>query len=311
MAPAWQDVLDALGYTLSLPERVGRSLAAALGGLTRLLTDTLVPEPLRRSQTYAAIVGNAQRFVIEKIAEVRDVYAAEANAAMPEDYVRRKIAGNVMEAAGMFSMHLSPLWVFAIAADVADGSKVYLNRLVEELKSQQVIAPEAEIQGLEDVLGAVGRAGRQSAQLFDAPPVKAADIRKLRDDLLGSYAGVLGRAGELLPRMDELWGRMESLARRDGVAVGAIAGLMTADVGELAARAAGAATALGNTTADLFGETLLGSYGETINRVQRDGAVACLEEAARPYLAAVGDHLRAGRETYTERLWRRVTKKSE
>ncbi len=311
MAPAWQDMLDALGYTLSLPERIGRALAAALGGLTKLLTDTLLPEPLRRSQTYAAIVGNAQRFVIEKIAAVRDAYAAEADAAMPEDYVRRKIAGNVMEAAGMFSMHLSPLWVFAIAADVADGSKVYLHRLVEELKAQQVIAPETEARGLEDVLDAVGRAGRQSAQVFDAPPVKPADLRQLRDDLVGSYAGLLGRTADLLPRMDELWGRMEALARRDGVAVGAIAGLMTVDVGELATRAAGAATALGNTTADLFTETLLASYGETINRVQRDGAAACLEEAARPYLAAVGEHLRAGRETYTERLWRRVTKQRE
>jgi len=311
MAPAWQDVLDALGYTLSLPERVGRSLAAALGGLTKLLTDTLVPEPLRRSQTYAAIVGNAQRFLIEKIAEVRDVYATEADAAMPEDYVRRKIAGNVMEAAGMFSMHLSPLWVFAIAADVADGSKVYLNRLVEELKSQRVIAPETEVRGLEDVLEAVGRAGRQSAEVFDAPPVKPAEIRKLRDDLVASYAGVLDRAVDLMPRMDELWGRMESLARRDGVAVGAIAGLMTEDVGKLASKAAGAATAVGTTTVDLFTETLLGSYGETINRVQRDGAVACLEEAARPYLTAMGDHLRAGRETVTERMWRRITRKKE
>ena len=38
-----------LNYSLSLPERTVRSLAAVAGGTTTLLTDTLLPESMRQT----------------------------------------------------------------------------------------------------------------------------------------------------------------------------------------------------------------------------------------------------------------------
>src|SRR5262249_50127702 len=149
-----QAMLDHLTYTLSLPERAVRSVVAMAAGATKIVTDAVLPGPLRRSRTYAALVGNAQRFMIEKIGEVEGAYEAEGGG-LPEDYVPRKVAGNVLEAAGIFSVHLSPLWVFAIAADVAQGGREYLHRLTEELRRDGVIDSNVQVNELDDVLDAL------------------------------------------------------------------------------------------------------------------------------------------------------------
>src|SRR5262245_39946700 len=183
MALSLSDISSAFGYTLSLPERLVRSTAAALGGVSKLLTDTIVPEPLRRTTAYTAMVGNLQRFFIEKIAEVQGVYAADPQSALPEKFIPRAIAGNVISAAGLFAVGLSPLWVFAFLGDIADGSKVYLNRLVTELKESGVLAADANITEVNELLTALGNAGKDTAKVFDLPPVDAAALTKLRDDL--------------------------------------------------------------------------------------------------------------------------------
>jgi len=50
-----------LGYTLSLPERTLRAIAAGLGGLLYEATQVLLPGWLRRSRLYRAIVAGTLR----------------------------------------------------------------------------------------------------------------------------------------------------------------------------------------------------------------------------------------------------------
>ncbi len=303
MAISLSDIFSAFGYTLSLPERLVRSTAAAVGGASKLLTHTIIPEPLRKTTAYTAMVGNFQRFFIEKIAEVQGAYSEAEAAALPEKFVARAIAGNVLSAAGILSIHFSPLWVFAFLSDVAHGSKAYLDRLVIELKEGGVISPDVDIKEIDELLGALGKAGKDSAQVFDLPPVDVASLTKLREDLAKGYGGVVKEAGDLVPRMDTLWNKMQSLAGRDGVAVESIVGLMTIDVTKSAGKAVDAAFAVGNVTADVLNETIFQSYGETIERIQREGAVACLEEAAKPFVEAIASHWSVGKQTWTQRVW--------
>lgn len=303
MAISLSDIFSAFGYTLSLPERLVRSTAAAIGGASKLLTDTIIPEPLRKTTAYTAMVGNFQRFFIEKIAEVQGAYGSEEQTALPEKFIPRAIAGNVISAAGLFAIGLSPLWVFAFVSDLAHGSKVYLTRLVDELKEGGVLPKDANIREIDELLTALGKAGKDSARVFDLPPVDVASLTKLREDLTKGYGGVVKEAGDLLPKMDRLWNTMQSLAGRDGVAVESIVGLMTLDLGKTAGKAVDAAFAVGNVTADVLNETIFQSYGETIERIQREGAVACLEEASKPYMDAIAAHWSAARKTWTQRAW--------
>jgi hypothetical protein len=307
MALSFSDVFKAFGYTLSLPERLVRSTAVAVGGVSKLLTDTIIPEPLRKTTAYTAMVGNIQRLVIEKIAEVDGAYAKEEKGGLPEKYLPRAIAGGIVNAAGLFAMRLSPLWVFAFLSDAAHGSKVYLNRLVNELKESGVIPPDSNIKEIDELLTVLGKAGKDTAQVFDLPPVDVDSLKRFRDEISTGYAGVYKEATDMMPRMDTLWSKMQTLASRDGVAVESIVGLMTLDLGKTAGKAVDAAFAVGNVTTDLLNETVFQSYGETIERIQRQGAVACLEEASKPYVDAIASHWSMDRKTWTEKAWDCVT----
>lgn len=302
MAISLKEAFKAFGFTLSLPERLVRSAAVAIGGTSKLLTDTLIPEPLRKTTAYTAMVGNSQRFFIEKVAEVQGAYEASPDGAgsLPENYIPRAVAGNVINAAGLFAVHLSPLWVFAFVSDIAHGSKTYLNKLVEELKENGVIDKNAHIKEVDELLEALGKAGKDTAQVFDLPPVDVVSLTKLRDDLTRGYSGVFKEATDLLPRMDNLWERMQSLASRDGVAMESVVGLMTLDLEATAGKAVGAAFAVGNATADVLSETIFQSYGETIYRIQERGAVTCLEEAGKPFFEAITAHLSSNKQSWTE-----------
>ncbi|MEK6643571.1 MAG: hypothetical protein AABZ08_06645 [Planctomycetota bacterium] len=306
MAINFNEVFAAFGYTLSLPERLARSLAATLGGATKILTDTLIPEPLRKTNTFTAVVGNAQRFFIEKVAEVQGAYGDTPGATLPDDYVQRAIAGNLINTVGILSVHLSPLWVFALASDVSHGSKVYLNRLVTELKENKVIPQDANISEVTELLDSLGKAGKETAQVFDIPPVDVGQLRELRDRLTSGYQNVFREATDLLPRMDTLWKKIESLASRDNVAIESIVGLMTVDLAKGAGKAVDAAFVVGNVTTNVVAETILQSYGETILRVQNRGALACLDEATRPYMDAISTHMSLEKETWTEWALKKV-----
>lgn len=71
MSQFFQSALRSFGYLLSLPERTLRSMAAVAGGTTSLLTEALFPEALRGTTLYKVFVGDTQRFIITKVAQVQ------------------------------------------------------------------------------------------------------------------------------------------------------------------------------------------------------------------------------------------------
>src|SRR5687767_6477538 len=146
MSSFFDSVRQQLAYMLSLPERTIRSLAALAGGSTTLLGDMLFPDALKGSALYKVFIGDTQRFVVEKVAQVqRDVNEKPSPITDDASYIPRKMVGSALEAAGLFALHLSPLWVLAFAADVAGGSNVFLARLIEQLKRNGVIPKQTEI----------------------------------------------------------------------------------------------------------------------------------------------------------------------
>ena len=83
-------------YLFSLPERLVRSAAAVVGGTSLLVTETLFPEVVKDSTTYRVIVGNLQRFMIDRVAQV-DYFPAGEQERVIDGYIGRKLAGNVLE----------------------------------------------------------------------------------------------------------------------------------------------------------------------------------------------------------------------
>lgn len=300
-----------MNYMLSLPERSVRSLAALVGGTTSLLTDTLFPEALRGTTLYRLFVGDMQRFMIEKVAQVQQEQAAQAAQATPAasddpHYVPKKMVGSAIETAGLLTMHFSPLWVFAIAGDAAAGSGVFLNRLVEQLKANGVIAGDVQVGGLTDLLNAVQDATCRSVSAIDTPPLSQEEIAKLASDLTQTYGQMFSRVNDLLPRFETIWEKMKQVAQQQNATLEQLEGVLTIDVAEWGRKSIGAVFAVGQTGAGLFGEQFLDSYARTLDVVSQEGLTGYLNRRMLPFLSAAAAHFNRERKTWTQLLAERV-----
>jgi hypothetical protein len=299
MTSFFEDARVNLRYVLSLPERSLRSLAAVAGGTSLLLTETLFPAALRGTTLYRVFIGDAQRFVVDQVAQVQREGRADG-APVSDDYVRRKMVGSALETAGLLAMHFSPLWVFAIAGDAAAGSSVFLRRLVEQLKQNGVIAADAHPTDLVALLDAIQTASRHSAVAIDTPPLSRAELAALADELTAAYGAMFASGRRLLPEFETIWSRMERLARRENVSVAQLGGIMTVAVARWGKRGIGAVLAVGATGSGLFGDKILTSYAETLDQVARRGVGDYLSYNLRPFLKAAADHFDPDRLTWTE-----------
>ena len=140
-------------FLLSLPERAVRALAAGLGGAVHATAEVLLPRFARRSRLYEATAKNLLRIVIELFGDVeREAPIGEPDAG---ELLKRKTAGNAMELGSIAAFGFSPLWLLAAASDISHGSRVYLEALIAELKRAGVLEEDAELQSIDDLLGAL------------------------------------------------------------------------------------------------------------------------------------------------------------
>ncbi len=303
MSTLIQTLTRRIGYMLSLPERTVRSIAAVVGGTSTLLTDTLFPEALRGTTLYKVFVGDTQQFLIRQIAGVEGGATADGQIPAPGgDFAARKAVGAALETAGLFAMHLSPLWVFAIAGDAAAGTTAFLQRLTGHLKANGVIPADARVDGLTDLLAAIQEASRASAGAVDTPPLSAEELGRLASELTDRYGRIFGAASGVLPRFEAIWSRMEQLADVNQVSLGRISGLLTLDLARVGGRSLGAAVALGQTGADIVADTILDSYADTLEAIARQGLRDFVGTRLGPFAAAAARHFSPDTPTWTQSL---------
>lgn len=304
MSQLFGSAFRGLGYLLSLPERTIRSVAAVAGGTTSLLTETLFPDSLRGTTLYKIFVGDAQRFVLAKVAQVQQETPGDvASQAADNKYVQRKLVGGALETAGLFAMHFSPLWVFAIAGDAAAGTSVFLQRLTEQLKQNGVIPEDTQVTGLADLLGVIHETSRKSAAAIDTPPLSTDELTKLAGDMMSSYQQMFTKATDLLPRMESIWAQMQKVAEVQNVSIDTLSGILTLDVADWGKKGIGAVLAVGQTGTDLLGENILDSYVATLDKVSEQGVTTYISERMMPFLECAIGHFDPSKTSWTESLF--------
>jgi hypothetical protein len=293
-------VREHLHYGLSLPERTIRSLAAVAGGTTTLLTDTLLSDSMRETHIYTLTLGSMQQLVIENVAGMESEVAGEETE-LDDAYVQRRMAGAAIGAAGVASIGFSPIWVLAIAGDAAGGSKVYLNRLVENLKENGLVDEEAECTELVDVLEATQTASRKSATVVSAPPLSREELSQTADELKASYGEAFKGAGDITPELDEIWDDMTQVASRENVSVERLSGMMALDARSRSKKSVDTVVVVGQTGAQLVDEKILDSYRETLTAVSEQGADNYVSDHFQPFLKSAKSHFDSSQTTWTEK----------
>ena len=271
-------------YLASIPERLVRAVAAALGGTIHETAELVLPRLVRKSRFYEATAKNLLRIAVELVGGVaRDAEEVSGEVeSSPRRLAVRKTGGNVLELGSILAFGFSPLWLLAGAADITHGTRVYLDALVTELKAAGVLASDAELSSVDDLLAALEGASGTTARLIDIPPLEVEGLRRsladLRDD------------AKSLPTPPELAAVYQGL-------------LAEADREQrsLLEVSLGMGIAFFNSARKVGRQHVLDPYTEDLRPVRDEGFAAYARRVGAPYAGAVTRHFDPRQATLTER----------
>ncbi len=276
-------------FVVSIPERLVRAVAAALGGTIHETAELLLPRLVRKSRLYEATAKNLLRITVELVGSVerpQELLESEFEQS-PKKLAVRKAGGNVVELGSILAFGFSPLWLLAATADVTHGTRVYLDSLVGELKAAGVLAREVDVASVDDLLGALEGASGTTARLIDIPPLEVEALKQSLADLRSDASG--------LPTPPEL--------------AAAYAGLRAEADREqrsLLEVSAGVGLAFFNSARKVGRQHLLDPYSEDLRPVRDEGFATYARRVGAPYATAVGRHFDPRRTSLTERALDRL-----
>ena len=302
--PGYAKVLKFMTYSLSLPERAIRSGTGVVGGAIRESAALLVPQAFQDSTSYKVMVNQMLTFLTEDVGGVAKKEGDTEGDAEPEieNFVARKAVGNFIEMAGLATMHLSPMMVLAVMSDVAYGSKVYLTEVADELKKQGVIDEDSAINGVNDLLEAVGQAASTTANAFNTPPLSVEGLKKTIDDTRAAVSSI--NPSDIIPKgeVERMWKEMHDVAGKQGVGVMEVSSAMTLyTLGKVDAVRRGAMSTV-MVTGRLFDRHIIDHYRSGLADIRERGIYASLADTSKPYVEAVWSNFSTDKTTITEDL---------
>ena len=277
-------------YLVSVPERILRAVAAALGGTIHETAELVLPRLVRKSQFYEATAKNLLRITVELVGGVEreaEVIADEHESS-PKKLAVRKAGGNVVELGSILAFGFSPLWLLAGAADVTKGTRVYLDALVSELKDAGVLAREAEFSSVDDLLASLEGASGTTARLIDIPPLEIEGLKRSLADLREDAKG--------LPTPPELAAVYQGLVAE-----------ADREQRSLLEISVGMGLAFFNSARKVGRQHVLDPYTEDLEPVRDEGFASYARRVGIPYAQAVARHFDPSRVTLTERGLAKVT----
>src|SRR6187200_2953212 len=156
-------------YLLSLPERLLRSALGLGAGVAREVGEVALPDGVRRSRLYQNLVDATLRFLIEQVGGAEGVYTDEP--ALPENFLARRTAGNVVEMLGIVAFRASPVWVLAALADVCGMGRQVIPEIADSLKAQDLLEKDTEFRSVDDMLDGLERMATRMAGTINTPPL--------------------------------------------------------------------------------------------------------------------------------------------
>jgi hypothetical protein len=284
-------------YTLSLPERVVRSTVGVTAGAAREAAHALVPQAFQSSKVYELVIASSLNFLTEDIGGVEQ-HARPGEAPNVDNFLARKAVGNFVDLAGLATLHLSPIWVFAVVSDVAYGSKVYLNELAAELRQRGLIRPDSTINRVEDLFDAIRSATGETATMIATPPLSLAELKSSVEKIKTADLTALLPQQELA----EQWNEMRAIAARENVSLLGVSGALTMNMlQKVGAVANGTLTGV-QVAGGLFNRKVLGHYAAGLRVVRERGFYPLVRDSSAPYRQAVWNNFATARPTWTSQL---------
>jgi hypothetical protein len=272
-------------------------------GVAREVGGVVLPDAVRRTQLYQNLVDTTLRFVIEDVGGAEGVYQTAAR--LPDDFMARRTAGNVIEVLGIVAFRASPVWVLAALADVCGAGRQLIPEIAEALKAQGLLEQEATFTSVDQMLDGLERTSSKVAGTINTPPLDVAALR-------AEWAAIRTEAGSLsptnLPSLDTIgaaWTQLRETANQQGRTVFETSSMMALSTLRALpdqARWLSASARVGSArTGQIVATALLDHYRATLEDMQRTGYVAYASRQLQPYFRAAAQQFSPERRTLTER----------
>lgn len=270
-------------YVVSLPERAVRALFAGVGGTVHEAAQLMLPRFVRRSRLYEATARNALRIAVELVGDVSPDARQPADVDGAGRIAVKKAAGNVVEIGSIAAFGFSPLWLLAGAADVMNGSRVFLRALEDELAAAGILNADTHFGSVDQLIGALEGTTGTTARAIDLPPIELSEMKRSLGELRSSVTS--------LPTPNEL------MQLFNGLVVTA-----ATEQRSLLEVSSGVGLAFLMSARNVGRDHLVTPYQEDWAPLRDEGFGSYAGRVARPYREAVTSHFDRDRVTVTERL---------
>jgi hypothetical protein len=299
-------------YLLSLPERLLRSSLGLGAGVAREIGEVALPEGVRRTRLYQNLVDTTLRFLIEQVGGVEGTYPSET--ALPDDFLKRRTAGNVIEALGLVAFRASPVWVLAALADICGMGRQLIPEIAASLKEQNLLDKDTQFTSVDQILDGLEGTSSRLAETFNTPPLDVPTLRKELQALREEARGLTPAALPSRETVTGLWTQLQAEAARQErsvfetssmMAVSAVKGLPD-NARWLSASALVGASKTGHIVAG----ALLDHYRATLDDIRDTGFATYAAQHLGPYVRAAVGQFSPERVTLTERFLERSLDKT-
>ena len=297
-------------YLLSLPERIIRGTLGLGAGAARELGDVVIPESVRRGQLYQNLVDTTLRFLIEQVGEVEGVYPRDA--ALTDNFLLRRSAGNALELAGIVAFRASPVWILAALSDLSGAGRHLIPEIAAALKAQGLLddeEPGAGVASVDQLLDGLERTSARLAATVNTPPLDVPGLRREWQALCDEARSLQPTAWPSRDTLRAVWDQLGDEARRQDRSIFETSSMLALSAVRQVpdgVRWVAASSRVGaGRTGQIVAGVLLDHYTQTLAEIRTVGFAAYAARQFRPYVQAAARQFSPDRQTLTDRLLRK------
>jgi hypothetical protein len=295
-------------YLLSVPERLLRAAVGLSAGMAREVGQFALPEGVRRTQLYQNLVDTTLRFLIEQVGGVEALPDTEGS--VPDDFLVRRTAGNVVEALGIVAFRASPVWVLAALADVCGMGRHLIPEISDALKAQGLLEKDAQFTTVDEMLDGLERTSSRIAATINTPPLDVAALRREWQEIREAARGLQPASLPSREAITAVWSQLKTESARQNRSVFETSSMMALSAVRSVpdgVRWLSASALVGATrTGQIFAAALLDHYKRTLSEIRETGYVTYAGRQLRPYIVAAAGQFSPTRPTLTERLLKKI-----
>jgi len=295
-------------YLWSVPERVLRAAVGLGAGMAREAGQLALPASVRRSQLYQNLVDTTLRFLIEQVGGVEGLPGGEGS--IPDDFIARRTAGNVVELLGVVAFRASPVWVLAALADVCGMGRHLIPEIADALKAEGLLEKDAQFTSVDEMLDGLERTSSRLAATFNSPPL---DVAALRQEWQGIREAAQGLQPASLPSRESItgvWNQLKAESARQNRSVFETSSMLALSavrsVPDGVRWLSESAWVSATRTGKVFASALLDHYKQTLGEIRETGYLTYAGRQLRPYVAAAAGQFSPKRRSLTERALDRI-----